>query len=181
MRSESSCIFGILFLRSAYFGGEVIILKINWKTLIFFVAIPLLVGGVASLISRESMAMFDRLTKPPLAPPGWLFPLVWTILYTFMGLASYLVFTSQKDQNEIKLALQIYTLQLAFNFFWTILFFNFELYFFAFFWLLALLALLILTTILFYKVSKPAAYLMIPYIIWVTLAAYLNLGLALLN
>ena len=127
------------------------------------------------------MAMFDRLTKPPLAPPGWLFPLVWTILYTFMGLASYLVFTSQKDQNEIKLALQIYTLQLAFNFFWTILFFNFELYFFAFFWLLALLALLILTTILFYKVSKPAAYLMIPYIIWVTLAAYLNLGIALLN
>ena len=158
-----------------------IILKINWKTLIFFVAIPLLVGGVASLISRESMAMFDRLTKPPLAPPGWLFPLVWTILYTFMGLASYLVFTSQKDQNEIKLALQIYTLQLAFNFFWTILFFNFELYFFAFFWLLALLALLILTTILFYKVSKPAAYLMIPYIIWVILAAYLNLGIALLN
>ena len=157
------------------------ILKINWKTLIFFVAIPLLVGGVASLISRESMAMFDRLTKPPLAPPGWLFPLVWTILYTFMGLASYLVFTSQKDQNEIKLALQIYTLQLAFNFFWTILFFNFELYFFAFFWLLALLALLILTTILFYKVSKPAAYLMIPYIIWVILAAYLNLGIALLN
>ena len=156
-------------------------MKINWKTLIFFVAIPLLVGGVASLISRESMAMFDRLTKPPLAPPGWLFPLVWTILYTFMGLASYLVFTSQKDQNEIKLALQIYTPQLAFNFFWTILFFNFELYFFAFFWLLALLALLILTTILFYKVSKPAAYLMIPYIIWVILAAYLNLGIALLN
>ena len=127
------------------------------------------------------MAMFDLLTKPPLSPPGWLFPLVWTILYTLMGLASYLVFTSQKDRNEIKLALQIYTLQLAFNFFWTILFFNFELYFFAFFWLLALLALIILTTILFYKVSKPAAYLMIPYIIWVTFAAYLNLGIALLN
>ena len=159
----------------------VIILKINWKTLIFFVAIPLLVGGVASLISRESMAMFDLLDKPPLSPPGRLFPLVWTILYTLMGLASYLVFTSQKDQDEIKLALQIYTLQLAFNFFWTILFFNVELYFFAFFWLLALLALIILTTILFYKISKPAAYLMIPYIIWVTFAAYLNLGIALLN
>ena len=107
--------------------------------------------------------------------------MVWTILYTLMGLASYLVFTSQKDQDEIKLALQIYTLQLAFNFFWTILFFNVELYFFAFFWLLALLALIILTTILFYKISKPAAYLMIPYIIWVTFAAYLNLGIALLN
>ena len=156
-------------------------MKINWKTLIFFVAIPLLVGGVASLISRESMAMFELLTKPPLSPQGWVFPVVWTILYTLMGLASYLVFTSQKDQDEIKLALQIYTLQLAFNFFWTILFFNFELYFFAFFWLLALLALIILTTILFYKVSKPAAYLMIPYIIWVTFAAYLNLGIALLN
>ena len=156
-------------------------MKFNWKTLIFFIAIPLLTGGIASLISRESMAMFNLLNKPPLSPPGWLFPLVWTILYTLMGIASYLVFTSGQDSNEIKLALKVYALQLIFNFFWTILFFNFELYFFAFFWLIALLALIILTTVLFYKVSKPAAYLMIPYIIWATFAAYLNLGIALLN
>ena len=127
------------------------------------------------------MSMFALLSKPPLSPPGWLFPLVWTILYTLMGIASYLVFTSGQDSDEIKWALQVYALQLIFNFFWTILFFNFELYFFAFFWLIALLALIILTTVLFYKVSKPAAYLMIPYIIWVTFAAYLNFGVALLN
>ena len=156
-------------------------MKINWKTLIFFVVIPFLVGGVAGLISRENMAMFELLDKPLLSPQGWLFSLVWTILYTLMGVASYLAFTSKQDRNEIKLALQIYSLQLAFNFFWTILFFNFELYFFAFFWLLALLALIILTTILFYKVSKPAAYLMSPYTILVIFAAYLNLGIALLN
>ena len=156
-------------------------MKINWKTLIFFVSIPLLVGGFASLISRESMSMFEQLTKPPLSPPGWLFPLVWTVLYIFMGLASYLVFTSNHNKNEIKTALQIYALQLIFNFFWTILFFNFELYFFAFFWLITLLALIILTTFLFYENSKLAAYLIIPYIIWVTFAAYLNLGVALLN
>ena len=147
----------------------------------FFIAVPLLSGGLASLISRKSMAMFELLNKPLLSPPGWLFPLVWTILYTLMGVASYLVFTSGQDSDKIKLALKVYALQLIFNFFWTILFFNFELYFFAFFWLLALLALIILTTALFYKVSKPAAYLMIPYIIWVTFAAYLNLGVALLN
>jgi tryptophan-rich sensory protein len=127
------------------------------------------------------MAMFERLNKPPLSPPGWLFPLVWTILYTLMGVASYLVFTSGQDSDEIKLTLKVYALQLIFNFFWSILFFNFELYFFAFFWLLALLALIILTTVLFYKVSKPAAYLMFPYILWVTFAAYLNLGVALIN
>ena len=163
-----------------FFCG-VIFLKFNWKTFIFFVAIPLLTGGLASLISRESMAMFELLNKPPLSPPGWLFPLVWTILYTLMGIASYLVFTSGQDSDEIKWALQVYALQLIFNFFWTILFFNFELYFFAFFWILALLALIILTTFLFYKVSKPAVYLMLPYILWVTFAAYLNLGVALLN
>ncbi len=156
-------------------------MKFNWKTLAFFVAVPLLTGGLASLISRESMDMFELLNKPPLSPPGWLFPLVWTILYTLMGVASYLVFTSGQDSNEIKLTLKVYALQLIFNFFWTILFFNFELYFFAFFWLLALLVLIILMTALFYKVSKPAAYLMLPYILWVTFAAYLNLGVALLN
>ena len=156
-------------------------MKFNCKTFIFFVAIPLLTGGLASLISRESMAMFELLNKPPLSPPGWLFPLVWTILYTLMGVASYLVFTSGQDSDEIKLAFKVYALQLIFNFFWTILFFNFELYFFAFFWILALLALIILTTFLFYKVSKPAVYLMLPYILWVTFAAYLNLGVAMLN
>ena len=156
-------------------------MKFNWKTLAFFVAVPLLTGGLASLISRERMAMFEILNKPPLSPPGWLFPSVWTLLYTLIGIASYLVFTSDQGSDEIKRALQVYALQLIFNFFWTILFFNFELYFFAFFWLLALLALIVLTTILFYKVSKPAAYLMIPYIIWVTFAAYLNFGVSLLN
>ena len=171
----------IILPKCAYLFYGVIFLNFNWKTFIFFIAVPLLTGVLASLISRESIAMFELLNKPPLSPPGWLFPLVWTILYTLMGVASYLVFTSGQDSDEIKLALTVYALQLIFNFFWSILFFNFELYFFAFFWLLALLALIILTTVLFYKVSKPAAYLMFPYILWVTFVAYLNLGVALLN
>ena len=98
-----------------------------------------------------------------------------------MGIASYIIFRSAQEKSTIKIALKIYTTQLLFNFLWPILFFNFELYFFAFLWLIALLALIILTTKLFYKTSKPAAYLMLPYILWVFFAGYLNLGVAILN
>ncbi len=153
----------------------------NCKILSFFIAVPLAVGGLAAFFSRENIGMFNLIEKPPLSPPNWLFPIVWTILYIIMGIASYIIFRSAQEKSTIKIALKIYTTQLLFNFLWPILFFNFELYFFAFLWLIALLALIILTTKLFYKTSKPAAYLMLPYILWVFFAGYLNLGVAILN
>lgn len=156
-------------------------MKRKSKTLIFFIALPLVVGGLASLISRQSMSMFSQLNKPPLSPPGWLFPVVWTILYVLMGIASYLVFTSGASQSTVTLSLRIYFIQLIFNFFWSIFFFNFEWYFFSFFWLLVLWLLIIITTVFFYKTSPKSAYLMLPYILWVTFAGYLNLGIALIN
>ncbi len=156
-------------------------MRIKWKTLIICIALPLLVGIVSGLISGDGMAMFDEIEKTPLSPPGWLFPIVWTVLYILMGIASYLVLTSGVKQDDITKALRAYGIQLFFNFFWSIIFFNFELYAFAFVWLVALWLLILLTIFRFWKISKPAAYLLIPYILWVTFAGYLNLGIAILN
>lgn len=151
------------------------------KTFLIFTAIPLIVGIVAGLLTRGSMETFSSLNKPPLSPPGILFPIVWTILYTLMGIASFLVYTSGKEKEEVNSALTIYFLQLAVNFFWSIFFFNLEWYIFSFFWLVLLWVLIFYTIRLFYPISDIAAYLLIPYLLWVTFAGYLNLGIAALN
>ena len=158
-----------------------LILKINYKKLIFSIIIPLLVGGISAYLTRDSMSTFERVAKPPLSPPGWLFPIVWTILYILMGIASYLVNTSKGPKTLSDSALAIYALQLVFNFFWSIIFFNMEAYLFAFIWLIALWLLILWTTVSFYKINKTAGLLMIPYLIWVAFAGYLNLGIYLLN
>ena len=156
-------------------------MKIQWKPLLICVAIPLAVGGLAALLSREGMNVFASLEKPPLSPPGWLFPVVWTILYVLMGIASYLVFTSGADRKTVGAALRVYGFQLAVNFLGPIFFFNFGWYLFSFVWLLLLLLLILVTFARFWKISVPAACLLIPYLIWVVFAGYLNLGVALLN
>lgn len=156
-------------------------MKIQWKTLLICVAIPLAVGGLAGLLSRGGMEVFASLEKPPLLPPGWLFPVVWTVLYVLMGIASYLVFTSGADRKTVGSALRVYGVQLVVNFLWPIFFFNFGWYLFSFIWLLLLLLLILITFARFWKISIPAACLLIPYLIWVVFAGYLNLGVALLN
>ena len=98
-----------------------------------------------------------------------------------MGVASYVIFTSAAPDEIKNGALAVYSLQLVFNFFWSIIFFGFEQYLFAFIWLLVLWILILVTIIRFYEISKVAAYLLIPYLVWVTFAAYLNLGIYLLN
>lgn len=155
--------------------------QIRWKTLILSVLLPLVVGGFSALLTMDGMKDFDSFVKPPLSPPGWLFPIVWTLLYVLMGIASYLVIESGASQSDKEKALGVYLLQLAFNFFWSIIFFNLGLYYFAFVWLLIMLALIIVTTVRFYRIDKRAGFLMIPYIVWVVFAGYLNLGIAYLN
>ncbi len=155
-------------------------MRIEWRKLIISILIPLFVGGLSALITKDSMAQFDTINKPPLSPPGWLFPVVWTILFILMGIASYLVWTAGKPYRA-KTALTVYGIQLAFNFFWSIIFFNLNAYLFAFVWLIVLWLLIILTAFLFYRISKPAGFLLIPYILWVTFAGYLNFAIFLLN
>lgn len=155
-------------------------MKIHWKKLLLFVAIPLIVGGLSALITMGSMESFELINKPPLSPPAWLFPVVWTLLFILMGIASYIVW-EQGTGAERRNALTIYFVQLFFNFCWSVIFFSFEAYLFAFVWLIILWVLILATTILFYQISKPAGYLMLPYLLWVTFAGYLNLAIYLLN
>lgn len=155
-------------------------MKIQWKKLIICLAIPLAVGGLSAFLTRSSMQSFESIEKPPLSPPGWLFPVVWSILFILMGIASYLVLTSGKEYRS-RTALKVYGVQLVFNFFWSIIFFNLEAYLFAFIWLIILWLLILANTVLFYRISKPAGYLMIPYILWVTFALYLNFAIFILN
>lgn len=151
---------------------------ILWKKLLVCAAIPLAVGSLSAALTRDQMNLYETVQKPALTPPGWIFPVVWTILYILMGIASYLVLVSEENKDT---ALKAYGLQLAANFIWPLLFFNLQQYTLAFFWLLLLWLLIYITTVLFYRISKPAGYLMLPYLLWVTFAGYLNLSIALLN
>lgn len=153
-------------------------MKIQWKKLILCIVIPLAVGGLSALSTRGGMEIFQSLNKPALAPPSWLFPVAWTILYILMGVASYLVLVSEKPYHK---ALDIYGVQLAFNYLWPIFFFTLQAYFFSFIWLVLLWLLILAATVMFYRISKPAGYLMLPYLLWVTFAGYLNLSIYLLN
>lgn len=156
-------------------------MRINVKKLLICIAIPLLVGIVSGLISRSGMETFNQITKPPLSPPAILFPIVWSILYTLMGIASYLIAVSDADKTLKDNALTSYGLQLIVNFFWSIFFFNFGWYLFSFLWLVLLWVLILNCIFLFYEINKTAAYLMIPYLLWVTFAGYLNLAIYFLN
>ena len=156
-------------------------MKLNKSRLFKCIAIPLVIGGISAFLTRGSMEVFESLNQPPLSPPGWLFPIVWTILYTLMGIASYLVLESNADPDKISSAMTIYIWQLAVNFLWPTFFFNFGWYLFAFVWLVFLWILVLITTLRFLNVSKIAGILMIPYLLWTTFACYLNFGVWFLN
>lgn len=153
----------------------------NRKLLFICIAIPLAVGGLSAWLTRGSMETFGALQKPPLSPPGWLFPVVWTVLYVLMGVASWLVLTSDASAGRIRRAMIPYVIQLIFNFFWSIIFFNLERYLLAFFWLIGLWILILVTTVRFSRIRPLAGDLMLPYLLWVTFAGYLNYGIYLLN
>lgn len=153
----------------------------EWKKLIVSILIPLAVGGAAALIANGNFKDFEALNKPPLAPPAWAFPAAWTLLYILMGIAAYLVYCSEKYPGRIERALTFYAVQLFMNFCWTLIFFNLKLYLAAFIWLVLLWGTIAGTALLFRFISKPAGWLMLPYLAWVIFAGYLNLGVYILN
>ena len=155
-------------------------MKIDWKKLLICLAIPLAVGGLGALLGG-GMDSYQTLNQPPLSPPGWIFPIVWTVLYLLMGWASYRVLVSDAPREERKKALTFYGIQLFLNFLWPVVFFGLGWYWAAFVLLLALWILIYLTMHLFGLIDDTAENLLIPYLLWVTFAGYLNLGVALLN
>ena len=151
------------------------------KTLIA-IAIPLGVGALSALLTRNSMDIYGELNTPPLSPPSILFPIVWTALYILMGVSSLLVYNRREtDPSAARQGLTYYAASLVVNFAWSIIFFTAGALIFAFVWLLFLLYLIIRTLLCYRKVSPLAAYLQIPYFLWVAFAGYLNAAVAILN
>ena len=152
----------------------------NVKMRLLALAVPLAVGGLATLLSG-GMATYQAINQPPLSPPGWLFPLVWTALYLLMGEASYRVYASGQDPAQIRKALTAYGVQLALNFLWPLVFFGGKMYLTAFIVLAAMWVAIVVTMRRFMKLDETAGDLLIPYLLWVSFAGYLNLGVFLLN
>ena len=152
------------------------------KVYVIAILIPLVVGALSAFLTMGNMSMFDEVNTPPLLPPAIFFPIVWSVLYVLMGISSGTVWLRAKESPIGKdTGLFYYGVSLFFNFAWSIVFFNLRWFLFAFIWLLVLLY-LIIKTILGYKNYSPvAAYLQIPYVLWVAFAGYLNFGIWFLN
>ena len=152
------------------------------KTYIISIAIAPAVGLFSALLTRDSMDIYSQLIAPPLTPPSWLFPVVWTVLYVLMGVSAAIIWEQrEEDSAAASNGLSAYALSLGFNFLWSILFFNCRWLLVSFLWLLGLLALIGLTIYYYRQISKPAAWLQIPYALWVTFAGYLNFAIWVLN
>ncbi len=155
---------------------------INLKRLVGAIIIPEAVGLISALVTGGFSDVYKSYKQPFLSPPGVVFPIVWVVLYALMGIASYLIIEEVKGREKEKFeALFFYGLQLAVNFIWPIIFFKFSAYWVAVVVILVLLALVVVTAIRFYNLYETAFYLLIPYLIWLVFATYLNVGVAVLN
>lgn len=150
------------------------------KVYLFFIILCEAVGLVSGLISMMGMREFGEVNQSELTPPGIVFPIVWTILYALMGIGAARVYLSEESLEQIK-GLIIFFLQLAVNFFWSIIFFNMQAFQLAFWWLLLLWILIIIMMALFWMSDRMASVLQIPYLIWVTFAGYLTYMAWMLN
>ena len=139
---------------------------------IFLTVLPLAVGGAAAVLTMDAMAQYSALPQPPFAPPAWVFPAVWTVLYLLMGAASCRV--HRLGTQESRNALMLYYVQLAVHFVWPLLYFRAQEYAVAFWWLLLLLALVLAALSAFSRLDKAAGRLLMPYAAWLLFAAYLN-------
>ena len=154
-------------------------LNIQWKKLLINLLIPLSVGGLSAFLTRNSMELYETIVQPALSPPAWLFPVVWTLLYVLMGISAYFIFISD---SEYKIeALTLYGIQLVLNFIWPLIFFLGQNFLIAFI-IIAVLWYSVLKMIQAFSAVRPlAGTLQIPYLIWLTFAAYLNLTIYFLN
>ena len=139
---------------------------------IFLTVLPFAVGGAAAVLTMDAMAQYSALPQPPFAPPAWVFPAVWTVLYLLMGAASRRV--HRLGTQESRNALMLYYVQLAVHFVWPLLYFRAQEYAVAFWWLLLLLALVLAALSAFFRLDKAAGRLLMPYAAWPLFAAYLN-------
>lgn len=153
----------------------------NWKIYGIWILISEAVGALSGFLSMDGMKLYStEIAQPPLSPPALVFPIAWGILYALMGIGAARIYLSEPSKAR-SLGLNIFAVQLVVNFFWSLIFFNAQAYGFAFFWLLLLWGLVLWMILTFRKVDPLAAWLQIPYLVWLTFAAYLNAGVWYLN
>ena len=156
-------------------------MKQNWKTYIFWIALAEGVGLLAGFLIRDGVAWYTEFAvKPPLNPPAIVFPIVWTILYALMGIGAARVSLTPESPDRSR-GLNLFVIQLTLNFLWSILFFNFRAYGASLALLLVLWVLIAAMILAFDRVDNPAAWLQVPYLVWVTFAVYLNWGVSVFN
>ena len=155
--------------------------KHNWKIYGLCILLTEAVGGLSGWLTKDAMQVYmDTIAQPPLSPPGWLFPIVWGILYALLGFSGARIWLSEASRNR-SWGINLYIIQLVVNFFWSLIFFNLQAFGAAFFWLILLWGQVLGMILVFYKTEPLAGKLQIPYLIWLTFAAYLNFGVWLLN
>ena len=156
-------------------------MKKTWKVYAFWILLAEGVGALSGWLSREGMKIYEgTIIQPPLSPPSWLFPIVWSILYALMGIGAARVWIAPPGIHRSR-GLNLFIIQLIVNFFWSLIFFNLQAFGFALLWLVLLWSLVLWMILEFRKVDKLAGNIQIPYLIWLTFAAYLNLGVWYLN
>ena len=156
-------------------------IKANILPFALSIALALGVGLLSALITKDSMDIYSEINVPPLSPPTWLFPVVWSVLYVLMGISAAIVYVKAADPEDLRKPMTYYLVSLALNFVWSIVFFNGRTFFAALCILLALLYFIVKTITEYFKISKPAALLQLPYALWVAFAGYLNVGIWLIN
>lgn len=152
-----------------------------WKPYLIWIILSEAVGGLSGWLTRNSTQIYKaEVVKPPLTPPSIVFPIVWAVLFALMGIGAARIYLAPASAGRTR-SLKLFFLQLLFNFFWSILFFNLQRYGLALIWLVILWVLILCMTLSFRSSDKLAMRLQIPYLLWVGFAAYLNLGVWLLN
>ena len=152
-----------------------------WKAYALWILLAEAVGALSGFLSRGGTELYAQtIVKPPLSPPGVVFPIVWSILFALMGIGAARIYLAPPSEQRTA-ALRSFVLQLAFNFFWSLIFFNLQRFDLAFLWLVILWGLILRMILAFRKVDPAAAWLQLPYLLWVTFAGYLNLGVWILN
>ena len=145
-----------------------------WKAYVFWILLAEGMGALSGWLTREGAKLYGQsIVKPPLSPPGIVFPVVWGILFLLMGIGAARIYLAPASGARSH-SLLVYLVQLAFNFCWSILFFNFRNFGFAFLWLIALWGLILGMILSFRQVDRTAAWLQVPYLLWVTFAGYLS-------
>ncbi len=148
----------------------------KYKVYVIFVLITIIIGFLAGLVVENNIDTYNKLEKSIFTPPHYLFFIIWIKLYVLMSIGAAIIYEAKSNKGLI-----IYAVQLMVNFSWSFFFFEYKTYFFSFLWIILLILLVIIMIVKFYHVNKKAAYLQIPYLLWLFLAAYLNFVIYLLN